>query len=52
MVGLLAVVAITEVVAMNVSFLGFYNESGLTGYDNIADINITPTTLQKQTFVS
>ena len=35
MVGLLAVVAITVAVAMNVSFLRFYNESGLSGYDNI-----------------
>ena len=40
MVGLLAVVAITVVVARNVSFLGFYNESGLTGYDNIAEVRI------------
>lgn len=36
MFGLLAVVAITVVVARNVSFLGFYNESRLTGHDNFS----------------
>ena len=35
---MLAVVVITVAVALNVSFLRFYPESCLSGYDNIADV--------------
>ena len=38
MAALLAVLVMTLAVGLNVSFLRFYSESGLTGHDNIADI--------------